>query len=96
MRIFKAILIFYQKIFFPTLIFSGLLGLLIFGLTEELSLKAIGSAYILSGFLFHYFMYEIRSANEYYFYYNMGLSRLSLWIGTFILNLAIGFIFIVF
>ncbi len=94
MRILKAILIFYQKLIIPTLILSGLLGLIGLGITGEFSFKAIGISYIILGLMFHYFIYEIRNSNEYYFYYNIGLSRLTLWIITFILNLIIGLIII--
>lgn len=94
MRILKAILIFYQKLIVPTLILSGLIGLMGLALFGEFSLKTIGISYIFLGLLFHYFIYEVRNSNEYYFYYNMGLSRLSLWIITFGLSLVIGLIFI--
>jgi len=93
MRTFKAILIFYQKLIIPSLIISGLLGFIGFRITGEISLKTIGISYIFFGLLFHYFIYEVRKGNEYYFYYNLGLSRLSLWIITFVLNLIIGLIF---
>ncbi len=95
MRIIKAILIFYQKLILPTLVLSGLLGLIGFAIAGEFSLKTIGISYIFLGLLFHYFIYEIRNSNEYYFYYNLGLSRLSLWIITFVLSLVIGLIFII-
>ena len=94
MRILKAILIFYQKLIVPTSVFSGLLGLIGFGITGEFSFKVLGISYIILGLLFHYFVYEIRNHNEYYFYYNIGLSKLTLWVSTFILSLIIGLIFI--
>lgn len=94
MRTLKAILIFYQKLIIPTLILSGLLGFIGLGITGEFSLKTIGVSYIFLGLLFHYFIYEVRNNNEYYFYYNMGLSRLSLWIITLFLSLIIGLTFI--
>ena len=94
MRTLKAILIFYQKLIIPTLILSGLLGFIGLGITGEFSLKTIGVSYIFLGLLFHYFIYEVRNNNEYYFYYNMGLSRLSLWLITFFLSLIIGLTFI--
>jgi len=95
MRTLKAILIFYQKLITPTLILSGLLGIIGLGITGEFSLKAIGISYIFLGLLFHYFIYEVRNSNEYYFYYNLGLSRLSLWIITFVLSLIIGLTLII-
>lgn len=94
MRILKAILIFYQKLIIPSLILSGLFGFIGLGIAGEFSLKTIGISYVFLGLLFHYFIYEVRNSNEYYFYYNIGLSRLSLWLITFVLNLMIGFIFI--
>jgi hypothetical protein len=94
MRMLRAILIFYQKLFVPALVLSGLLGLIGFGISGVFSLRAIGVSYFFFGLLFHYFIYEVRNFNEYYFYYNLGLSRLSLWLVTLFLNLVIGLIFI--
>lgn len=94
MRILKAVLIFYQRLIVPSLIFSGLLGLLGMGITGKFSIKTIGISYIVIGLLFHYFVYEIRNPNEYYFYYNIGLSKLTLWVITLALNLLIGLTFI--
>ncbi len=94
MRTLKAILIFYQKLIIPTLIVSVVMGMIGYGMSKEFSLKAIGISYLFLGLLFHYFIYEVRNSNEYYFYYNLGLSRLSLWVISFVLSLAIGLIFI--
>jgi hypothetical protein len=95
MRTLKAILIFYQKLIVPTLALSVMAGFIGSGLTGALSFKTIGISYVLFGLLFHYFIYEVRNRNEYYFYFNLGLSRLTLWIATFVLNLLTGLIFIV-
>jgi hypothetical protein len=95
MRIVKAIVIFYQKLIVPTLIFSGLLGLTAGALSGEYSLKFMGASYIFSAPLFHYFICEVRDDNEYYFYYNLGLSKLILWMISMGLSLVIGLIFLV-
>lgn len=94
MRTLRAILIFYKKLVIPNLILSGLSGFIGLGIAGDFFLKTIGVSYIILGLLFHYFIYEVRDSNEYYFYYNMGLSRLSLWIITLVLNLIIGLTFI--
>ena len=94
MRILKAIFIFYKKLFIPTIIMSGLITFTGMNIAGELSFKTFGISYIFFGFFFHYFIYELRNSNEYYFYYNMGLSKLSLWIITIVLHLIIGLIFI--
>jgi len=92
MRILKSILIFYQKLIIPTLALSGLLAFIGMGITDKFSFKTVGVSYIFLGLIFHYFIYEIRNFNEYYFYYNLGLSRISLWVSTFSLNIIIGII----
>lgn len=94
MRILRAILFFYKKLAIPSLILSGLSGFIGLGIVGDFFRKTIGVSYIFLGLLFHYFIYEVKNRNEYYFYYNMGLSRLSLWIITFVLNLIIGLTFI--
>ena len=73
---------------------TGLIGLIGYGITGEFSFKALGISYVIFALLFHYFVYEIKNVNEYYFYYNIGLSRLTLWAATLVLSLIIGLIFI--
>ncbi len=87
-------MIFYRKLIIPSLLLSAALGFLGSRLTVDFTLKSIGISYILSGPLFHYFIYEVRNTKEYYFYYNLGLSRLSLWIVTFAFSILIGLVFI--
>jgi hypothetical protein len=41
------------------------------------------------GFLFSIFFYEMRKKNEYYFYYNLGISKLRLILGAYLLNFII-------
>ncbi|QQS52641.1 MAG: hypothetical protein IPM71_07880 [Bacteroidota bacterium] len=94
MRLFKAILIFYRKLLVPALILSSLVGFIEFSIITEFPFKTFGYSYMIFGLLFHYFIYEIRNYNEYYFYYNLGLSRLSLWISSLVLNFFVGLIFI--
>ncbi len=94
MRIVTSILLFYKKLITPTLAVSILLGFIGAGVTGDFSLKPIGVSYIFIGLLFHYIIYEIRNPNEYYFYFNIGLSKNLLWICTLIINLIIGLILI--
>jgi len=80
---------------FPTLIVSILIGLIGVSMSDSFSLKGVGLAYILMSLFFHYFIYEIRNPNEYYFYYNFGLSKIYLWACTLIISLFVGLIMIV-
>jgi hypothetical protein len=96
MRIAYCIWIFYKKLILPTVVVSTLLGLLLYPNTETIasSLKWSGISYLLLTPVFHYFIYEVRNPNEYYFYYNMGLSKLVLWISTTIFGSILGLIII--
>lgn len=92
MRIVKVLLIFYQKLIIPSLVLSAVIGFVGWVITGEFSFRTVGSSYIILGLLFHYFIYEIRNSNEYYFYYNFGLSKLTLWIASAVLSSIIGLI----
>ncbi len=95
MNIVKAILFFYKKIFIPTIFLAGLLGIIGLTVSVELFLKTFGISYLFLGFLFHYVIYELRNKNEYYFYYNLGFSKLNLWIVTFVFGLITALFFII-
>jgi hypothetical protein len=94
MRILKGIWFFYKKLIIPTLIVSFTIGLIGTSIEGSHSLKGVGLGYIFLAPLFHYFIYEIRNENEYYFYYNLGLSRITLWVLTIIISWFIGILFI--
>ena len=92
MRIFLSILLFYRKLVIPTLSMSAMSGYLVFLNTNSFPLawKWSWISFILVTPLFQYFIYEIRNPNEYYFYYNMGISKLTLFISSLILSIFIG------
>jgi len=59
------------------------------------TLQGAGITYILFTPGFLYFIYDIRNPNEYYFYYNLGLSRLNLWVSALSISFVIGFVMII-
>ena len=85
---------FYKRLLIPISSIAIALGFLGFIFTGEPSLKIAGLAYIVLSPFFHYFIYEGFNPNEYYFFYNLGLSKLSLWVGTLMLSSVIGVILI--
>lgn len=96
MRIAKGIWLFYRKLILSALIISLAFAFLVALLTgSNFSFNFVGIAYIFFAPLFHYFIYEVRNVNEYYFYHNIGLSRLSLWISTLAISIGIGLIFLI-
>ena len=78
----KVLWLFYKRLILPALSLSLLSGMFFMTFNKRFSLAAVGIAYLFFACLFHYFIYEIRHNNEYYFYYNLGLSKLNLWIFT--------------
>lgn len=95
MRILSAIWMFYRKLIIPAIVMSVLMGL--FGLmaSDSVSTRSIGAAYMLFAPFFHFAIYEIRNPNEYYFYFNLGLSKMVLWISTIAISFCIGLILMV-
>lgn len=92
MNILKALMIFYQKLIIPTLLFSILINLIGVSITGTFSSKILGISYILLGLLFQYFIYELWNPNEYYFYFNIGLNKYILWMFNLFISLIVGII----
>jgi len=90
MRIVRSVFLFYRKLIIPSLVLSILIGMMKV-INSDIK-SSIGFAYIFIPLLFHYYIYEKRNKNEYYFYYNVGLSKIALWVSTFVISLFIGLI----
>ncbi|MBL4746952.1 MAG: hypothetical protein JKY08_11385 [Flavobacteriaceae bacterium] len=100
MKIIITLLTFYKKLIIPASITAVLNGYS-FGyiavLTradkgESISLFSTGAAavsYLIFSLAFQYFVYECKNANEYYFYYNLGLNKTLLWISNLTISLII-------
>ena len=82
LRILKNILLFQKKIFFISYAISILIGILLGGQP-----KMIGLSFLLIAPFTQYFFYEIKNKNQYYYYYNLGISNVMLWISTFVIGL---------
>ena len=52
-----------------------------------------GLYYLFISPLIHYFIYEIRDNNEYYYYFNIGFGKITLWSSTIILGIITFLIF---
>jgi hypothetical protein len=92
MRIFLSVMLFYKKIAIPAFIVSMVLGIAAFAISGEISLIPVAVSYVSLAVLFHYFMYEVMNPRQYYFYYNLGLSRYHLWRASLLLSLLFGLI----
>ena len=76
-RLLKNILVFQRKIFFPSIIISVFIGII--GST----LQNVGLYYLLISPIIHFLAYELESNSEYYFYFNIGIKKGTLWASTF-------------
>jgi len=92
MRMIKGLWIFYKKLIIPSLALSILLAL--FGMSLLRLSTGIGISYIIFTPVVHYFTYEVNNINEYYFYHNLGLSKLFLWVNTVVTSLIVGVAFL--
>lgn len=81
MMLVKNILLFQKKILPSSYAIAIVLGF-IFG-----SIKFVGIAFMFILPLVHLLVYELQSKNEYFYYYNLGITKLNLWLSTVILGL---------
>lgn len=87
-RLIKGLWFFYKKLIIPSVCLSGLLAVVYLGSIPVQ--RTLGISYIFLPTVFHYIIYELTSPEEYYFYYNLGLSKSALWLNTMLLSMAIG------
>ena len=80
MRTIKGIWYFYQKLILPSLAVSVVIS--VFSPAYVPLIFRIGFSYSILSPLVHLYTYEINTPGEYYFYYNLGLSKLALWLNT--------------
>ena len=90
-RMLARVVAFQQKLILPTFCVALAIGIAGYFMVWSTPLvQGTGFGYILAGPLTHYFIYELRNENEYYFYFNMGFNKIMLYSSTVILNLIVG------
>lgn len=90
MPLISPLWLFYKKLILPSLALSILLAF--FGPIKLIT--GTGMAYIVLTPISQFLFYDLSRPNEYYFYYNMGLSKVALWVNTILMSLIIGVILI--
>ena len=88
MHIIKAFWIFYYRILIPSAFASGVVAMLL-GSFSRYS-YSFGISYLFTSALFHYVIYELMNSHEYYAYYNIGLSKITLWLLSLVVSASIG------
>jgi hypothetical protein len=87
----RLIFQYYKELLLLNIGISICLGLLI-----SLELKAYGFpiSFMTGGFVLSIAYYEISKQKQYYFYYNKGLSKIHLYLSSFMINTIIGVLLI--
>ncbi len=82
--------------FFSRLFINNLVISLLFSLVDiNLFFMTLGLSIITIGFLFSIYYNELTHKNEYYFYYNRGISKVKLIVFAEFINIVIGSLLIV-
>lgn len=82
---------FHQKLLLPTLCTAVAIGIAGYFMVWSTPIdQGTGFGYILSGPLTQFFLYDLRNPNEYYFYFNKGLSKLHLYVSSLVVNTILG------
>jgi hypothetical protein len=82
---------FQQKLILATLCVAIAIGIAgYFMIWSTPIIQGTGFGYFLAGPMVHYYLYDLRNPNEYYFYHNAGLSKRLLYVITLGLNVGIG------
>ena len=92
MHRYKPYLLYYRSLMSFMLPFSLLASIVSMGFSDNMLIGFINSLSlsILTGaFLLALFFYEQRYQNQYYFYHNLGISKIGLIVGSYLLNVAI-------
>jgi len=75
----RHIFLFQRKFLLPAVVISLFLGAVGASANDESVITNAGLSYLLVLPLFQFFVYELRYPNEYYFYHNLGISKVMLW-----------------
>lgn len=106
MRLLRGAIHFYRRLFLPSLLVAmafgafsisliGEFGAFSIPLTGEFANGSAALAYLIFSPVFHYLVYDVYFEDEYYFYYNLGLSRRILWGFTVVFGLLMSLLFVV-
>lgn len=84
---------FHQKLLVPTLCTAVGIGIAGYFMVWSTPIdQGAGFGYIFAGPLTQFFFYDLRNPNEYYFYFNKGLSKCHLYLSSLVLNSIVGII----
>ena len=90
-----AFYLFYVKLSTPSILIALIIALSYLLITGTFSSHLVGYSYFFLAIGFHFILYDLNNPGQYYFYYNLGISRRTLWVCSILANFIIGSIFFV-
>lgn len=89
LKIIHAFYLFYIKFSIPAILIALIIALSYLILTGIFSPHLVGYTYFLLAAGFQFVLYDLNHPGQYYFYYNLGISKRGLWISSITVNSAI-------
>jgi hypothetical protein len=83
----RTLLFFHKRFIIPALVLTSLTGAYSWASSDSFSVQSFGLGYLVTPLLLQLIVFEYSYKGEYYFYFNLGISRKDLWISNFILSL---------
>lgn len=84
LRTLKNIVLFQRRIVPLSILFSLPITIMTGGISP-----GFGYSVLITSLCIHYWAYDVRRPQEYYYYYNFGLGRLQLWLSTLVIGMLI-------
>ena len=85
-----ALFNFHRSFIIPSVILTIFLGLYSSFINDAFAIQSFGIGYLVTPLFMQFFKYEFRNKGLYYFYFNLEISRVELWVSNFIFSLAGG------
>lgn len=79
-RLISGFYLFYIRILIPAAISSLIIGLTSYAMGGKEFLDIAAYSFLISSPAFHFIQYDFMNSGQYYFYNNLGFTRLGLWI----------------
>ncbi len=92
-RKLRLIWIFYKKLLLPVVLVTVVASFFLQPVTGDFNFQVnfiqIGIAFFVISLIMQLIIYELRNPDEYYFYYNLGLSKKQLWVINALISLVV-------
>lgn len=88
----RAVFLFHKSFIIPSVILTIFLGLYSWFINDEFAIQSFGFGYMVTPLFMQFFKFEFRNKGLYYFYFNLGISRIDLWVSNIVFSLTGGLV----